>query len=93
MCCLQILLQDLMMPDMDGYEVARRLIERTKSSPQDRPKIVALTANTDEETKKKCLEIGMDGIITKPINIDRMRVFFAELLTIGKIVSYAPKEG
>ena len=54
---------------------------------------MALTANTDEETKKKCLEIGMDGIITKPINIDRMRVFFAELLTIGKIVSYAPKEG
>ncbi|GJP29855.1 hypothetical protein CLOM_g20133 [Closterium sp. NIES-68] len=82
----KVLLQDLMMPDMDGYEVAKRVIDRIKN-PDDRPKIAALTANTDQATKDRCLSIGMDGVITKPISLEKMRIVFTELMTLGKIVS------
>ncbi|CAI5512868.1 unnamed protein product [Closterium sp. Naga37s-1] len=82
----QVLLQDLMMPDMDGYEVAKRVIDRIKN-PDERPRIAALTANTDQATKDRCLSIGMDGVITKPISLEKMRIVFTELMTLGKIVS------
>ncbi|CAI5959597.1 unnamed protein product [Closterium sp. NIES-64] len=82
----KVLLQDLMMPDMDGYEVAKRVIDRIKN-PDERPRIAALTANTDQATKDRCLSIGMDGVITKPISLEKMRIVFTELMTLGKIVS------
>lgn len=75
------------MPDMDGYEVARRIIERFKDRPAERPKIAALTANTDAETRERCLSLGMDGVITKPISLEKMQTVFTELLQLGKIVS------
>lgn len=60
----QIVFLDLHMPDMDGYEVAMRL--RKFRSP-NWPLIVAITASAEENMREKCLKVGMNGVIRKPV--------------------------
>lgn len=81
----KVLLLDLMMPVMDGYEVTRRITE--KYPKERRPLVVALTANTDNETREKCLGLGMDGVVTKPISMDKMRIVLGELMEHGVVTS------
>jgi CheY-like chemotaxis protein len=50
---------------MNGYDATKRIIERYK---KQRPIIVAMTANTFNEDKEKCLNIGMDDFIAKPVS-------------------------
>ena len=58
-------LMDVQMPEMDGLEASRRI---TRDMPPDeRPKIVAMTANAMEGDREMCLEAGMNDYITKPI--------------------------
>jgi CheY-like chemotaxis protein len=60
-----LILLDIMMPGMDGYEVCRRL----KSSPQSSHiPVIFLTAKTEMEDEKKGLELGAADYITKPIS-------------------------
>lgn len=63
--CPDLILLDIMMPGMDGYEVCRRL----KSNPKTRDiPVVFLTAKTDIEDERKGLEMGAVDYITKPIS-------------------------
>lgn len=73
------------MPDMDGYEVAKRLTSR--HSKEDLPLIVALTSNSDRETKDKFLGLGGDGVVTKPVNQQKMRTVLQELSEHGKVMT------
>jgi len=41
---------------------------------------VALTGNTDQVTKENCMRVGMDGVILKPVSIDKMTSVLSELL-------------
>jgi ethylene receptor len=74
----KVLLLDVCMPEMDGYEVAIRIQE--KFARHERPLLVALTANTDRATRERCLSLGMDRVILKPISLEKMRVVLTELL-------------
>ena len=58
-----LIVTDLQMPEMDGYEVVRRL----RASGFERP-IVALTAHALREDLDRCLAVGCNGCISKPIN-------------------------
>ncbi|KAF4366268.1 hypothetical protein G4B88_030446 [Cannabis sativa] len=64
---------------MDCYELASRVRERFGKR-QERPLVVALTGNTDKATKDNCIRFGLDGVILKPISVDKMRNVLAELL-------------
>lgn len=64
---------------LDGYELAARLHEKFTKH-QDRPLIVALTGNTKRVTKENCMRVGMDGLISKPTSVDKMRGVLSELL-------------
>ncbi|MCU7555197.1 response regulator [Alteromonas sp. ASW11-19] len=58
-----IILMDIQMPEMDGYEASRRIREQLAL---DTP-ILALTANAMQQDIDACLQVGMDGHISKPI--------------------------
>jgi len=62
-----IVLMDMMMPDMDGYEAIR--IIRNTPAISSIP-IIAVTAQAMEEDRAKCLEAGAQDYIKKPIDVD-----------------------
>lgn len=74
-----LVLMDIQMPRMDGYEATRRIRALNKEYCANVP-IIAMTANAFAEDKEKAFEVGMNGYLSKPINV-------AELLdTIGDIL-------
>jgi len=62
-----VILMDLHMPEVDGFEAAREIRRRGIRTP-----IVALTASVLDETRKACEEAGMNGFLTKPIRVDEI---------------------
>lgn len=67
----QLILMDVQMPVMDGYE-ATRAIRKLKDTQLAAIPILAMTANAFEEDKQEALRSGMNGHISKPINIDNL---------------------
>jgi len=65
-----VVLMDVQMPEMDGLEAARRITGRW--TPDDRPRIVAMTANAMQGDREECLAAGMDDYLTKPIRVERL---------------------
>lgn len=65
---VDLILLDINLPDIDGYEVARRLRRHKKASLAYVP-IIAITANALKGDAEKALEAGCDVYMAKPINI------------------------
>jgi CheY-like chemotaxis protein len=75
---VDIILMDLRMPDMDGLEATRRI--RDMSDPKLAGiKIVAFTGDVMKETVQECYDVGMDGVIAKPIDIQEVNKVLARL--------------
>jgi DNA-binding response OmpR family regulator len=74
-----VILLDIMMPDMDGYEVARRLRKdpRTKGAP-----ILMFTARTEMADKVAGFEVGADDYLTKPTNPAELQAHVRALLAL-----------
>jgi CheY-like chemotaxis protein len=62
-----LIFMDIQMPQMNGYEATRIIVEHSKV---DRPLIIAMTANAMTGDREKCFEAGMDDYITKPMKIE-----------------------
>jgi len=66
-----LVLMDLMMPKMDGFEAMQRLRESEEGG-QDRLPIVALTAHATTDARQRSLGAGADEFLTKPIDLDEL---------------------
>jgi CheY-like chemotaxis protein len=75
-----LIILDLMMPDLDGYEVTRRLRADTRT--QD-VLILILTARSQPADQKAAMEAGADGYLTKPFNHSALDSRISEMLRTG----------
>jgi CheY-like chemotaxis protein len=74
---IDMVLMDIMMPEMDGYETTQKIRREHKNSTLP---IIAVTAKAMKGDRQKCIEAGASDYITKPLKIDQllslMRVWF-----------------
>jgi len=72
-----LIMMDIMMPEMDGLEAARLIREnpKTRSIP-----IIAVTALSSRKDKEKCLESGCDDYLSKPFTASQLSSSITELL-------------
>jgi len=66
-----VALLDISLPGMDGYEVARRL--------RGTARLVAVSGFGHEEHRRRCLEVGFDSLLLKPLDLDELREVLAAL--------------
>ena len=74
-----LILMDIQMPEMDGYEATRRIRALPDTKKAALP-IVAMTANAFEDDRKNALRAGMNGHIAKPLDIQKLFQVLSELL-------------
>ncbi|MCI5829514.1 MAG: response regulator [Spirochaetia bacterium] len=75
----KVILMDVMMPVMNGYEATKK-IRSLKDSGKANIPIIAMTANAFEEDKNQALECGMDKFISKPFDINDLLTKLKEML-------------
>ncbi len=73
LAAIDVILMDVQMPEMDGLEATRRIRQRELASGGRRVPILALTAAALQEEQAACLSAGMDAVLTKPLDLERLR--------------------
>jgi len=67
-----VVLLDIQMPEMDGFEVARRIRDRAYGVRRSDVPVIAVTANVQPECRDACTEAGMDDYLPKPITVPQV---------------------
>ena len=77
---VQLIVSDIMMPEMDGFELAETIRKHDKNIP-----ILFMTARDDISSKQKGYRIGIDDYVVKPVDVDELILRIAALLRRAKI--------
>lgn len=83
-----LVLLDLHMPSMSGFETGEKLIESREGST---PLIVAQTADETPKACERTTKIGFDGHLTKPIRPDRVSKFLNQALSLSEPCQNSPR--
>ncbi|QDT31399.1 transporter substrate-binding protein [Thalassoglobus polymorphus] len=85
-----IILMDVQMPVMDGLEATRQIRQREQENDWPRWPIMALSGNAMKEEQDACIEAGMDGCLTKPMNMNEVLSLVASVPRRGNPVEPTP---
>ena len=78
-----LLLSDVHMPEMDGYELTAAIRKMEKDGDKRLP-IIAITANALQGETEKCLQAGMDDYLAKPLELDKLKRMLSKWLPQNK---------
>jgi len=84
-----VVLMDINMPRVDGIEATRRLRLFERSLGRHTP-VIALTADVTDETRARCMSVGIDDCITKPIDLPNLMAAIDRLLKIDTAAVRTP---
>ncbi|MCL7422351.1 MAG: response regulator [Methylobacter sp.] len=73
---VDLVLMDIQMPEMDGYEATRRIRQQLQLTSLP---IIGMTAFAGESDRRQCYQAGMNDVMTKPIDIEQLRKIFHQL--------------
>lgn len=76
-----LVIMDIQMPVMDGYEATEKIRAFEQQTPgKKKTNIIALTANATKEDQTKCIDVGMDGYMTKPFRFKELTTIIEKLV-------------
>jgi two-component system, sensor histidine kinase and response regulator len=88
-----LVLMDIQMPDMDGFQVTAAIRARDEST-GSRHTIVALTAHATREDRERCLAAGMDGYLAKPVRYEELiQLVEGSVVRAGEPATAPPQAG
>jgi signal transduction histidine kinase/DNA-binding NarL/FixJ family response regulator len=79
-----IVFMDCQMPEMDGFEATRAIRTKERAGARRTP-VVALTAHVLDDIKQKCIEVGMDDYIAKPVKMEDIDKILIKFMQRGPI--------
>lgn len=79
-----LILMDIFLPDMDGYEVTRRILSRDQNR-DIQYKIIAITANATDADRNACFEVGMIDFLSKPFKLIEVEKLIIKWLSPSNI--------
>jgi CheY-like chemotaxis protein/HPt (histidine-containing phosphotransfer) domain-containing protein len=88
-----VILADIHMPRMDGYELVEMLRAREAERGTTRTPVVAITANAMRGEEERCLAAGMDAYLAKPVAIDRLSAILQRWLPLDDDAAAAAAAG
>lgn len=74
---ISVVLMDMMMPQMDGYEAIAQIKNDKKLSGIP---VIAITAQAMMGDREKCMAAGADGYLSKPVNVDELLILLNDLM-------------
>ena len=79
-CSPAIILMDCSMPVLDGFDATRQIRSEEEGQAEGHVPILALTAHTLREDRRRCQEAGMDGFLSKPLALEELRQALKDVL-------------
>jgi signal transduction histidine kinase/CheY-like chemotaxis protein len=83
---IDLILMDVQMPEMDGYQATAAIREHESQAGGHLP-IVAMTAHALDRDRERCLAAGMDSYLTKPIQLDKLFDLLDRVATTGLVTA------
>ncbi|MEL7339142.1 MAG: response regulator, partial [Bacteroidota bacterium] len=81
-----LIFMDLQMPEMDGLQTTEAIYEEFGPGRDNRPLIIAMTANAMKGDRERCLEAGMDDYISKPIQLNNIKEALEKWFPVAETV-------